>query len=151
MITAAPATLKPMPTLTVSQPYASLIAGGSKWIANRSWETLYRGPLAIHAGKGTQYLTRWELERYDVGCFVCVVELVCCIHLNAAYGAFKATGTVRTLAAAGIDPRTVFENEHADGPFCWILRNPRRVEKVKRAGRQGLWMAPRLQIAEVGR
>lgn len=38
--------------LTLSQPYATLVAIGAKWIETRSWETLYRGPLAIHAAKG---------------------------------------------------------------------------------------------------
>lgn len=36
--------------LTVRQPWASLIALGTKRIETRSWSTRYRGPLAIHAG-----------------------------------------------------------------------------------------------------
>jgi len=54
-----------MKALTISQPYASLIASGEKWVENRSWPTGYRGPLAIHAGKGTQYLDRRELAEID--------------------------------------------------------------------------------------
>jgi len=50
-----------MKALTISQPYASLIASGEKWVENRTWATRYRGPLAIHAGRGTQYLSRDEL------------------------------------------------------------------------------------------
>lgn len=38
--------------LTLSQPYASLVALGAKRIETRSWRTSYRGPLAIHAAKG---------------------------------------------------------------------------------------------------
>ena len=56
-----------MLALTVSQPYASMIADGAKWIENRHWETRYRGPLAIHAGKGTQYLERKQLAEYPSG------------------------------------------------------------------------------------
>jgi activating signal cointegrator 1 len=41
-----------MKALTLTQPYASLIAIGAKKIETRSWSTAYRGPLAIHAGKG---------------------------------------------------------------------------------------------------
>lgn len=41
-----------MKALTISQPYASLIARGEKFVENRRWPTPYRGPLAIHAGKG---------------------------------------------------------------------------------------------------
>ncbi|MDB5334577.1 MAG: hypothetical protein JWN70_196 [Planctomycetaceae bacterium] len=35
--------------LSVKQPYASAIAFGGKSIENRSWQTHYRGPIAIHA------------------------------------------------------------------------------------------------------
>lgn len=41
-----------MKALTLTQPWATLIAVGAKRIETRSWETLYRGPLAIHAGAG---------------------------------------------------------------------------------------------------
>lgn len=40
-----------MKTLTLWQPYASLVAMGEKRIETRSWSTSYRGPLAIHAGQ----------------------------------------------------------------------------------------------------
>jgi len=38
--------------LTLTQPWASLMAIGVKTIETRSWKTGYRGPVAIHAGKG---------------------------------------------------------------------------------------------------
>lgn len=41
-----------MKALTLTQPYATLIAIGAKRIETRSWSTAYRGPLAIHAAKG---------------------------------------------------------------------------------------------------
>lgn len=41
-----------MKTLTLTQPWASLVALGQKNIETRSWRTSYRGPLAIHAAKG---------------------------------------------------------------------------------------------------
>lgn len=42
-----------MKTLTIRQPWASLIAAGVKTIETRSWSTRYRGPLAIHAAEAT--------------------------------------------------------------------------------------------------
>lgn len=36
-------------TLTLHQPWATLIALGVKTIETRSWQTHYRGPVAIHA------------------------------------------------------------------------------------------------------
>lgn len=41
-----------MKAITVTQPYATLIMILAKLIETRSWSTNYRGPLAIHAGKG---------------------------------------------------------------------------------------------------
>ena len=40
-----------MKTLTIKQPWASLIAMGIKDIENRTWPTKYRGTILIHAGK----------------------------------------------------------------------------------------------------
>lgn len=41
-----------MKAITLTQPWASLVAIGAKRIETRSWATSYRGPLAIHAGAG---------------------------------------------------------------------------------------------------
>lgn len=41
-----------MKALTLTQPWATLIALGAKKIETRSWATNYRGPLAIHAAQG---------------------------------------------------------------------------------------------------
>jgi hypothetical protein len=38
-----------MKTISVRQPFASLICRGIKTIENRSWDTTYRGKLLIHA------------------------------------------------------------------------------------------------------
>lgn len=41
-----------MKALSLTQPWATLVAIGAKKIETRSWRTSYRGPLAIHAAKG---------------------------------------------------------------------------------------------------
>jgi hypothetical protein len=41
-----------MKALTLTQPWATLVAIGAKRIETRSWSTSYRGTLAIHAAKG---------------------------------------------------------------------------------------------------
>lgn len=41
-----------MKAITLTQPWATLVAIGAKRIETRSWATAYRGPLAIHAAKG---------------------------------------------------------------------------------------------------
>jgi hypothetical protein len=40
-----------MKVLSIRQPWAWLIVNGHKDVENRSWETFYRGPILIHAGK----------------------------------------------------------------------------------------------------
>lgn len=41
-----------MKTLSLTQPWATLVAIGAKRIETRSWRTNYRGRIAIHAAKG---------------------------------------------------------------------------------------------------
>lgn len=41
-----------MRILTLTQPWATLVAVRAKKFETRSWGTSYRGPLAIHAAKG---------------------------------------------------------------------------------------------------
>lgn len=40
-----------MKAITIKQPWSTLIALGLKRYETRSWQTKYRGKLAIHAGK----------------------------------------------------------------------------------------------------
>ena len=51
-----------MKTLSIRQPFASLICRGIKTIENRSWDTTYRGQLLIHAsGKPLAWPTLYFL------------------------------------------------------------------------------------------
>jgi len=119
--------------LTISQPYASLIASGEKWIENRRWETKYRGSLAIHAGKGTQYLDRAQLAEYPSG-VVAVCHLVSCFRLA------DLDRLAERLATVGLTVDAVRAHEHAEGPWCWLLRDVRRLRAPAVCrGAQGLW------------
>ena len=53
-----------MKAITILQPFATLIASGEKHFETRSWKTDYRGPLLIHAGKGTQYMYLCEQKSF---------------------------------------------------------------------------------------
>lgn len=112
-----------MKVLTISQPYASLIASGEKWIENRRWHTNYRGPLVIHAGKGTQYMTRAEMREQSlpIGSVVAVCRMQDCVELS------KAADRVR-------------RHQHAEGPFCWVLGDVVKLETpIELVGKQGLF------------
>lgn len=126
-----------MKALTISQPYASLIADGAKWVENRVWRTGYRGPLAIHAGSGTQYLTKKELARYPTGCVIAVADLVACVWLIDVRRLREAT--VEQLRAAHIDIDALLGHRYTEGPWCWVLRNVRQIEPVAARGSMGLW------------
>ena len=134
-----------MLALTVSQPYASMIDRGEKWIENRRWETKYRGPLAIHAGKGTQYLTGRELAAYPQG-VLCVCNLVACFRLA------QLDRLGDRLSSIGLTVEDVLQHEHAEGPWCWVLQDVRRLRKPYLCrGAQGLWrleLSQELEFAE---
>jgi hypothetical protein len=51
-----------MKAISLWQPWASAVALGSKRIETRSWQTSYRGPIAIHAAK--RRLTNKEIARF---------------------------------------------------------------------------------------
>lgn len=52
-----------MKAITLTQPWATLVAIGAKRFETRSWQTPYRGPLAIHAGKGLGDLSKVDFVR----------------------------------------------------------------------------------------
>jgi hypothetical protein len=72
--------------LSIRQPWAWLIVNGYKDIENRTWATLWRGPLLIHASRTIdQNGIAWTLqhfpeialpERYETGGIVGVVSLM---------------------------------------------------------------------------
>lgn len=51
-----------MKAITIHQPWASLIAVGAKRYETRSWQTNYRGPIAIHAGKKHAFYSFEEMD-----------------------------------------------------------------------------------------
>lgn len=123
-----------MRALTISQPWAWLIARGHKPIENRRWTTGYRGPLLVHAGRGEQYrdgLHRIRRAMAGRG-----------IEVPAWEGLVK--GAVVALAGL-VDVVPLGEGkclapDWAEGPWCWLLRDVRPLDSpAKGPGAQGLW------------
>jgi len=141
--------------LTISQPYASLIASGEKWVENRVWGTHYRGPLAIHAGKGTQYLTRRELATYPSGCIIAVAELVGCVRIDR----LRLMAEVKPkVCMPGCKPGTekywseILRHNYTEGPWCWVLSDIQQLRHpIKCNGMQGLWDDAGLVAAAISR
>ena len=86
-----------MKALSVRQPWASLIADGTKTIELRRWKTSYRGPLLICASAHKQ-------GRGPKGVAVAVVDLT---DIRPA--------TISDTALACCEPD--------NGEFAWVLEN----------------------------
>lgn len=113
-----------MKTLTVRQPWASLIAAGLKDVENRTWRTNYRGLLAIHAGSGTD---RHALDTYG--------------HLldnpdQLPHGAIIAVATLTDCVQDHESPWAI------PGQWHWLLADPRPLRPFHAKGRLGLWEIP---------
>lgn len=126
--------------LTVSQPHAGRIASGEKWVENRTWETGYRGLIVIHAGKGTQYMTREELDKVPHACCLAVARLADCLDV---------ANERKLLAANAISGRNfeVLQHQYTEGPYAWVLKDIAAFpEPIEASGKQGLWLpGPRLR------
>lgn len=153
-----------MKALTLTQPWAALVAIGAKRIETRSWGTRHRGPLAIHAAKGFGGLPRGRSladvcldepfrsalvaagirlfvagQDLPLGAVVATCTLVGCYRIEGAYEDIYR----RTYAA---------EHERAFGDFtpgryAWVLTDVIALpEPIPARGMQGLW-----EWDEVGR
>lgn len=140
-----------MKALSLWQPWATLMALGSKRIETRSWSTKYRGPLAIHAAKR---FTRTERELcglepfagvlsaggYDdlddlpLGALVAVVDLVDIVPTDPTlFGAIRTELGEHELSFGNYGP----------GRFAWKTENCRRLDDpVPWRGAQGLFWVP---------
>lgn len=125
-----------MKAITVCQPWAELIVSGVKPIENRTWQTPYRGRLAIHAGKSKKYYDidaiDWQ-NHYKVnlpmpdnvafGAIIGIVDLVDCVMLSEIRKLFPQLS----------------DCPFAEGPFCWILKNANRLSPIPCSGQLSIW------------
>lgn len=131
-------------TLTLWQPWASLMAEGYKTVETRSWKTDYRGLLAIHAAKkngeksqdmvelialGNEHVPV-PLEEMPYGAVVCVVNLV----------AIVPTQEVIWLHPESLPAYEFDYGDYSLGRYAWITKQVYKfAEPVPAIGRQGLW------------
>lgn len=131
-----------MIALTVRQPWATMIALGLKNCENRTWETSYRGPLAIHAGKG---MTKAEYEdALDFGCQALGnVQWLDNPELKSEALPRGAIIAVADLYAISDQMPSPWYLGWSSGQLGWFFRNVRRVAKpVACKGALGLWPVP---------
>lgn len=112
--------------ITVWEPYATYIACGVKMTETRDWSTPYRGPIAIHAGRGGE-------PSPFVGKIVAVTWLHdISIVQNEIIQAYFAT-------------RPDYEyGDFSIGRRIWHLRDTRPLpDPIDVSGKRGLWTVPK--------
>ncbi|MEK3745949.1 ASCH domain-containing protein [Brevibacillus sp. FSL K6-0770] len=142
-----------MKTITIHQPWATLIALGEKRFETRGWATKYRGPLAIHAAKKVDkeacyrepirsVLSKhgYSADNLPTGAVIATVKLEDCLQIIIAPG----TGEVAAWRDADDAAIPIKGNElsfgwFARGRFAWQMVDVKPIAPVPVNGRQGLW------------
>lgn len=138
-----------MKTLSLTQPWATLVAIGAKRVETRSWKTSYRGPIAIHAAKGFPKWAReftlepmvYEAVRFDkhegypLGALIATARLVNILPTDILIG-----GTVFDVSFEPLSERERFFGDYSSGRFGWFLEDVRQLDKpIPAKGALGLW------------
>jgi hypothetical protein len=130
-----------MKALSMMQPYAWLVTKGHVTVDDRSWSTLHRGALAVHASKQfhQQYyaflrkhtdIPLPEISEFEHGGLVGTVDVVDCIAPVFLKGQPNARPQLH---------RTHFG---ASGYYGLVLENPRQIPIVPYRGNRGLFDVP---------
>lgn len=138
-----------MKTLTLMQPWATLVALEVKRIETRSWCTSYRGPLAIHVASRmsktaislcweTPFRTALEAGGYFAGGGSATNPFGLPLGAVIAVVALIDVRSI-TLENQPAEPEYSF-GDYTPGRFAWILRDVHCLQDVVPArGRLGLW------------
>ena len=118
-----------MKVLTLTQPWATLVALGAKMIETRSFYVGYRGPLLIHAAKGFPLDCRelcnlmpfsgvlvphgYDANNLPLGVILCETELVDCLKADTVANAMPSYSECEHEADFG---------DYSSGRFAWLLR-----------------------------
>jgi hypothetical protein len=135
--------------ITLYQPWATLVAIEAKLFETRGWETGYRGPLAIHAGKTVdkqaledrriaEALNRAGYKYFKdlpTGQIIASTNLTNCLPITIDILSGEPMAGPRIV---GIPER--FFGDYRPGRFAWELQEIRKLKNpVFIKGAQGLW------------
>lgn len=152
-----------MRCISLSQPWATLVALGQKKIESRSWQTSYRGQLAIHAAKGLApvggktglYEIRREspfrealeaagylpFDDLPMGCIVATCELIDCVsitHEPKTYLLDRGSNWMQWLIPP-LGKEYAF-GDYTPGRYAWLLADVHKLpEPIPAKGALGLW------------
>lgn len=141
-----------MRAISLWQPWATLIVIGEKHFETRSWETLYRGEILIHAAKRATsdlrdtsrdepFKTALQRGGYDSWADLPLGALIGRCQIERCYETADVTARFR----AGLR-HAEFEEQFGDyypGRFAWQLSNFQRFLKpIPWRGEQGFFQVP---------
>lgn len=126
-----------MKALSLTQPWATLVAIGGKRFETRSWSTKYRGPLAIHAAKG---FPAWAKECCEEEFYKPALD-----GLALPLGMVVATCRLVNVhhvedVRCQLSKREIAFGNYDDGRFAWELSGVRMLAiPLPAKGSLGLW------------
>ncbi len=149
-----------MRALSLTQPWAQLVALGAKRIETRSWSTRYRGPLAIHAAKGlpgwVAKAVRQEpafrtvlgdlsdpgglvLGDLPRGGIIATCELLAVRRIFPDSTGWEWDGPTGHHWTYQIDARERAFGDYTPGRYAWLLGRMQPIVYVPARGALGLW------------
>jgi len=153
-----------MKALTLTQPWATLVALGEKRIETRGWSTKYRGEIAIHAAKNfpleareicrekpfLPVLTKAGLDLYDqfpLGKVIAVAVLVNVQKIQHApekHIGYQWEGLGGTKYEFPLTPQERAFGNHTPGRYAWMFDRVTVVlpSPVPARGALSLWNWP---------
>jgi hypothetical protein len=134
--------------LTLTQPWASLVACGAKRIETRSWSTSYRGDLAIHAAKGMPRDAK-DFSRcirlgvlfgpqyeYPRGVIIATCRLLSVVPTEVLVN----QGNVFSVSCEPISEQEEGFGDYSPGRFGWLLGEIKPLpDPISAKGALGLW------------
>ena len=140
-----------MKALTLIQPWATLIALGEKKIETRSWRTLYRGKIAIHAGKKIDKEVcnqepfksilaahGYTANNLPTGCIVAVCNLIDCCQIF--YDKVDDVNRLMDYDCTKIQGNEFAFGDYTSGRYGWKLSDIKILaEPIPAKGSLRLW------------
>lgn len=124
-----------MKTITIKQPYASLIAAGIKKYEFRTWKSKYRGKLLIHAGKGIDKKAMEKFKNYNLeypsGCIIAICDMVDCVKIDEETREMLLKENELVYGKAAMD-------KSFDG-YGFRLENVKMIEEISVKGALSFW------------
>ena len=123
-----------MKTITIKQPWASLIRDGIKKYEFRTWKTSYRGKIYIHAGLGEdkEAIKRLNMNiDYPKGYIIAEAEIIDCIEVDESFKK-KLKEENENIYQGAINHRG--KNEYA-----FVLDNIKIIKPIPAKGKLSFW------------